>query len=62
MMLALLGDIRLSTIDERPRGRPPDTTELRSRTRVDEIFARVREVIAKDERVFVVAPRIEPDE
>ncbi len=58
LALALLGDIGLSVIDERPKNRPPVTTEIGARTDEDAFIARVTETIARDERVFVIAPRV----
>ncbi len=60
LALALLGDIGLSVIDERPKNRPPVTTEIGARTDEGAFIERVKQTIAKDERVFVIAPRVAP--
>jgi ATP-dependent DNA helicase RecG len=62
LALALLGDIGLSVIDERPKNRPPVTTEIGARTDEDAFIARVKATIAREERVFVIAPRVAASE
>jgi ATP-dependent DNA helicase RecG len=62
LALALLGDVAESTIDERPRGRPPVATEVLPAGRFDAVLARVRAAIERGERVFVIAPRVQIDD
>jgi ATP-dependent DNA helicase RecG len=59
LALALRGELRTSELDERPKGRPPVKTELRARSAWDDVVRDVRDVVAREERAFVVAPRIE---
>jgi ATP-dependent DNA helicase RecG len=60
LALALLGDVAESKIDERPRGRPPVTTEITSTARFDDVLTRVRAASDRGERTFVIAPRVAP--
>jgi ATP-dependent DNA helicase RecG len=62
LALALRGELAVTTLDERPRGRPPVATELVPRRALPGVIARLREVCARGERAFFVCPRIEDDE
>jgi ATP-dependent DNA helicase RecG len=59
LALALRGELATSTLDERPRGRPPVETETRARDDVERVIEDVRAACARGERVFFVSPRIE---
>ncbi|AKV02358.1 ATP-dependent DNA helicase RecG [Labilithrix luteola] len=61
LALALRGELKTSTLDERPMGRLPVTTELAPSSRLQAIVQRVDEVCARGERVFWIVPRIESD-
>lgn len=64
LALALRGELKTSTLDERPMGRQPVATELAPSSRLQDIVRRVDEVCARGERVFWIVPRIEshPDD
>jgi ATP-dependent DNA helicase RecG len=61
-MLALRGELATSTLRERPAGRPPVATELAGRSALASVVLRVKEAIARGERVFWVVPRIDEAE
>ena len=64
LALALRGELATSTLRERPEGRPPVATELKSAGsagRLDDVIARVEAACARNERVFWIVPRIEAD-
>ncbi len=64
--LTIYGDLEVSTLDEVPAGRSDVTTtvvDVRSHPRwVDRAWQRAREEIAAGRQVFVVCPRITPDD
>jgi ATP-dependent DNA helicase RecG len=62
LALALRGELATSVLDERPHGRGPVTTELRSRVCADEVLEEMKATVARGEKVFFVCPRIEDDE
>src|SRR5678816_2088242 len=62
LALALRGDLPVTTLDERPRGRKPVATELVAASAYDDVLARIRAAIDRGEQVFVVCPRIEVDD
>jgi ATP-dependent DNA helicase RecG len=62
LALALRGELATSVLDERPRGRAPVATEIRSRAAIAAVFAEIRSACSMRERVFVVCPRIEDDD
>jgi len=61
LALAIRGELATSTLRERPANRPPVATELAGQSDLEALFARVRETIARGERVFWIVPRVEPD-
>ncbi len=64
--MTVFGDVDVSTLSELPAGRAPITTHVVSRrehpTHVDRAWTRAREEVAKGHRVFVVCPRIGPQD
>jgi ATP-dependent DNA helicase RecG len=62
LALALRGELATSTLDERPRGRPPVETSLVARREGKRVMQAMRDACARGERVFVVCPRIEDAE
>ena len=64
--MTVFGDVDVSTLSELPAGRAPITTHVVSRreqpTHVERVWSRAREEVAKGHRVFVVCPRIGPDD
>jgi len=62
LALALRGELATSTLDERPRGRAPVATELRSRQQMEDVLGEMRAVCEAGERAFFVSPRIEDDD
>lgn len=60
LALAIRGDLPVTTLGERPRGREPVVTELCSEASANDVVARVRAAVARGEQVFVVCPRVEP--
>jgi ATP-dependent DNA helicase RecG len=61
LALALRGELKTSTLDERPRGRPPVATEIRPRTAFPALVDEMRALCMRGERAFVVSPRIDVD-
>jgi ATP-dependent DNA helicase RecG len=62
LALAIRGELATSVLDERPRGRPPVTTELAARADLDAVVVpAMRAAVERGERVFFVCPRIEDD-
>lgn len=59
LALALRGDLPVTTLDERPRGRPPVTTELLRKSASGPLTERIAETVRRGEQVFVVCPLIE---
>lgn len=62
LALALRGDLPVTILGERPRGRKPVATELLSQRASGPLLERIRRVVARGEQVFVVCPLIEMDE
>lgn len=62
MALALRGELSTSTLDERPAGRPPVTTQLCARGATGVWLGAMRDACERGGRVFFVCPRIEEDE
>ena len=62
LALALRGELATSNLPERPKGRPPVVTEIVSRERFDLVMEDIKATVARGERVFFVAPRIEIDD
>jgi ATP-dependent DNA helicase RecG len=62
LALALRGELATTTLDERPRGRPPVATDLAPRSELGpRIVPEMRAACGRGERVFFVCPRIEDD-
>jgi ATP-dependent DNA helicase RecG len=61
LALALRGELAVTTLEERPRGRMPVVTSLVVRSQLAAVVAQIREVCARGERAFFVCPRIEDD-
>lgn len=62
LALALRGELETSELGERPRGRPPVTTEVVPRASFADVVSELRAACARDESAFVIAPRIEAAE
>ncbi len=62
LALALRGELATSTLEERPRGRPPVATARWPRGRMEQVVAEIRKTCARGERVFFVSPRIQVTE
>jgi ATP-dependent DNA helicase RecG len=64
--MTVFGDVDVSTLAELPSGRAPITTHVVSRTEhpghVERAWQRAREEVALGHRVFVVCPRIGPED
>lgn len=62
LALALRGELRTSTLRERPAGRPPPATELVPRAREESVVTQVVSAVKDGGRVFWVVPRVlEPE-
>ncbi len=62
LALALRGELRTSTLRERPAGRPPPSTELVPRAREASVVAQVVSAVKEGGRAFWVVPRVlEPE-
>ncbi len=62
LALTIYGDLDLSILDERPRGRLPVITKLVGKNGREEMYARMRAELAAGRQAYVICPRIdEPD-
>lgn len=62
LSLTLYGDLDTSVIDERPPGRKPVKTVIRSRNERDAVYRFARDEVRKGRQVYVVYPIIEQSE
>jgi ATP-dependent DNA helicase RecG len=62
LALTLYGDLDLSVLDERPPGRRPVRTGLRSEAKREQAFAFVREQVRRGRQAYVVYPLVEESE
>lgn len=62
LALTAYGDLEVSVLDELPPGRLPVKTTMHRRTKRDEVFARVRSLIAEGRQAYVVFPLVEESE
>jgi ATP-dependent DNA helicase RecG len=62
LALALRGELKTSTLAERPRGRPPVETVVLPEAERPRVLDELREAAARGERAFLVCPRITPSE
>ncbi|MDO8424269.1 MAG: ATP-dependent DNA helicase RecG [bacterium] len=62
LMMIVFGNLDLSLITELPRGRKPVITKIVDPANRDKAYAFIRGEVRKGKQVFVVCPRIEPDE
>lgn len=62
LSLAQYGDMDVSVLDEKPPGRQPITTALVANTRMEEVLARLQQVIAQGQQVYWVCPLVEESE
>jgi ATP-dependent DNA helicase RecG len=62
LALALRGELAVTVLDEKPKGRVPVRTERVARAELGAVVERVRAACARGERAFFVCPRIEDDE
>ena len=58
----LYRDLDVSKIDELPQGRKPIVTHVRTPEQLPQVWEGVRIAVAREQQVFVVCPRIDPDE
>lgn len=60
LQLAIFGDLEVSTISELPKGRQPITTKILSAIQMtDELYPKVREILAKKQQVYWICRNIE---
>lgn len=62
LALSLAGDLKLSVLTTRPRGRKPIETIVASEAHRDRVYASVEREIAMGRQAFVLAPLIEPSD
>ncbi len=62
LALTAYGDLEVSVLDELPPGRLPVKTTLHRRSIRDEVFTRVRGLIAEGRQAYVVFPLVEESE
>ena len=62
LSMTVFGDLSLSVIDELPPGRSPIETRIARESRRGEVYATVREEVAKGRQVYVVYPLVEESE
>jgi ATP-dependent DNA helicase RecG len=58
----LLSNLEVTTLEERPAGRPPVTTRLAGEGELDAIWGLVREEGARGNRTYCIVPLIESDD
>ncbi|MEM7480260.1 MAG: ATP-dependent DNA helicase RecG [Acidobacteriota bacterium] len=58
LALTLWGDLELSILDEKPRGRQPVVTELQPITERMAVYAELEKRLERGEQAFVVMPRV----
>ena len=62
LSMTVFGDLSLSVIDELPPGRTPIETRIARESRRHEVYASVRDEVAKGRQVYVVYPLVEESE
>jgi len=62
IMMTVFGDLDLSIIDELPKGRKSIVTKVVDPENRDKAYAFIRGQVRKGRQVFVVCPRIEPED
>ncbi len=62
LALAFLGDMAVSQMRSMPSGRAKITTEIATEANRANVYKRMRETVAKGERVYVVCPLIDPSD
>jgi ATP-dependent DNA helicase RecG len=62
LSMTVFGDLSLSVIDELPPGRTPIETRIARESRRHEVYAVVREEVAKGRQIYVVYPLVEESE
>ena len=62
LAMTLFGDLSLSVIDELPPGRTPIETKLFYESRRPQVYAMIREEVAKARQVYLIYPLVEESE
>ena len=62
IMMTMFGDLDLSIISELPKGRKEIVTKVVDRINRDKAYAFIRGQVRRGRQVFVICPRIEPEE
>jgi ATP-dependent DNA helicase RecG len=62
LSMTVYGDLDLSVIDELPPGRQPATTRIVREKRLDEVYAFVRDQVARGSQAYLVYPLVEESE
>lgn len=62
LALTLYGDLDVSVIDELPPGRKPVKTHWLNRSRLDKLYAFIREQLEQGRQAYVVCPLVEESE
>ncbi|MSR22758.1 MAG: ATP-dependent DNA helicase RecG [Gemmatimonadetes bacterium] len=62
LAMTLYGELELSVLDELPPGRTPVETLLRYPGRREQVYARVREELAKGHQGYIVYPQVQESE
>jgi ATP-dependent DNA helicase RecG len=62
LSMTVFGDLSLSVIDELPPGRTPIETRIAKEKRRHEVYAAVREEVAKGRQAYVIYPLVEETE
>lgn len=62
LMMALYGDMEVSTLDEKPKNRQAIETFVKSQKKVAEIYDGVKRAIARGEKIYWICPLIEKKE
>jgi ATP-dependent DNA helicase RecG len=58
----LLSNLEVTTLDERPAGRPPVTTQLVQEGELERVWQAVRDEVAKGSRAYCILPLIESED
>lgn len=62
LALSLYGEMSVSTIDERPKGRLPIVTQSYTGDEIDEVYAKMYDALKQTHQVYYVLPLIESSE
>ena len=62
LAMSVYGELSVSTIDERPKGRQPIQTQLIAEEEIEQVYQSIRRELTKGHQVYYVLPLIESSE